>query len=278
MNFSRHSAKNNVTEERGCAAVPDAKALAEFLSRFGITEFSVVEASGLTLLPGKVLHGEFAAALVFLMPYFAGEKSLEDESRISLYARSYDYHILFRRIKREAEEKFSAVGFCDSSPFAEVVCAASAGLGVIGRNGLLINGEFASLCFIGILLLPEFSGAAGRVSPPGRCEDCGLCLKACPTGCLVNRDAPCVSALTQKKGELSEEEIALIKSQNTIWGCDRCLLACPHNVRYIRSGKTGLPFFLDTYSAVPVLGDGFEDRAYSWRGRDTLVRNVGLFE
>ena len=145
MNFSRHSAKNNVTEERGCAAVPDAKALAEFLSRFGITEFSVVEASGLTLLPGKVLHGEFAAALVFLMPYFAGEKSLEDESRISLYARSYDYHILFRRIKLEAEEKFSAVGFCDSSPFAEVVCAASAGLGVIGRNGLLINGEFASL-------------------------------------------------------------------------------------------------------------------------------------
>ncbi len=276
MNFSRHSTKNNAVGSD--AKAPDTTAIRGFLAKFGITEFSVISSGALTLLPGKVLRGEFAAALVFLMPYFTGEKSLNDGSRIALYARSYDYHILFRRIKKEAEEEFSAAGFCDSSPFAEVVCAATAGLGVIGRNGLLINEKFASFCFIGILLLPEFSGEYSEAKKPERCEGCGLCIKACPTGCLSDRNAPCVSALTQKKGELSDEEKAILKEQNTVWGCDRCILSCPHNRKYIRSGAVGLEFFLDTYSAVPITGEGFEDRAYSWRGRDTIIRNIGLFE
>ena len=281
MNISSHSEKNNVGKTADGAKtveIPRRDTLGAFLLGYGITVFEVVRADGLILIPGKKLRGDFAAALIFLMPYFSGEKTLSDGSRISLYARSYDYHILFRGIKQAAGERFSASGFCDSSPFAEVACAASAGLGVIGRNGLLISPEYGSFCFIGILLLPDFDGEPAEMRRPGRCENCGLCLKACPTGCLSDAGAPCVSAVTQKKGELTDEEKALILREGTIWGCDKCLLACPHNIKYVRSGKVGLGFFLDTYSSVPILGDGFEDRAYAWRGRDTLIRNIGLFE
>ncbi len=280
MNFSSHSVKNNVGNDcrsRKNVVTADRNALAALLSSRGITEFETVSASELTLLPGKTLRGDYHAALIFLMPYFAGEGSLSDGSMISLYARSADYHLLFRGIKREAEERFGAFGFCDSSPFSEVVCAASAGLGVIGRNGLLINEEYGSFCFIGILLLPAFSGELKKTAAPCRCENCGLCLKACPTGCLSG-GGQCLSAVTQKKGELTDGEKELIRSCKTIWGCDRCLLACPHNRRYIRSGKVGLKFFTDTYSAVPITGDGFDERAYAWRGRETLIRNIGLFD
>ena len=43
-------------------------------------------------------------------------------------------------------------GFSDHSPIDERDTAAKGGLGVIGRNRLLINEEYSSFCFIGEII------------------------------------------------------------------------------------------------------------------------------
>jgi epoxyqueuosine reductase QueG len=92
--------------------------------------------------------------------------------------------------------------------------------------------------------------------------------------------------LTQKKGELTPAEAAAIREGGLLWGCDACQLACPHNRRVIRAGRdTPLPYFTedrlprltgDVLSAMP--DEAFYSRAYSWRGRPVIARNLRIFE
>ena len=80
-----------------------------------------------------------------LFPYYLGEEFYKN-SNVSRYAVSADYHIITGRIindiaealrRRFPESSFEA--FVDNSPFPEVRAAALAGLGKLGRQGLLIN-------------------------------------------------------------------------------------------------------------------------------------------
>jgi epoxyqueuosine reductase QueG len=96
----------------------------------------------------------------------------------------------------------------------------------------------------------------------------------------------CLSALTQKKGDLTAEETDAVLRGGLVWGCDTCQLACPHNLRVIREGHdTSIPYFTDDrltrldsgiLSAMP--DEAFSSRAYAWRGRKVISRNMSLFE
>ena len=48
------------------------------------------------------------------------------------------------------------------------------------------------------------------------CENCGLCLAACPTGILRGEGDVCLSALTQKKGELNEDTVELADGADAV--------------------------------------------------------------
>jgi epoxyqueuosine reductase len=64
-----------------------------------------------------------------------------------------------------------------------------------------------------------------------RCGTCRRCVEACPTNAILNKtiDARrCLSYQTiEKRGDIDNELIEVAK--NTLYGCDRCQLACPWN-------------------------------------------------
>ena len=86
--------------------------------------------------------GTVESVAVFLIPYYAGQKT----TNLSVYAQPRDYHgyihLLSDRFARFLEEKGSETDFCafaDSSPIDERDAALRSGLGFFGRNGLVIH-------------------------------------------------------------------------------------------------------------------------------------------
>ena len=87
-----------------------------------------------------------------------------------------------------------------------------------------------------------------------------------------------------EKGELMPEESAYLKKYGSAWGCDLCQLACPLNREVLRQGmETPIDFFRKeriAYLTTETLGAmsdaDFKRRAFSWRGKATLMRNLEL--
>ncbi len=241
--------------------------------------------------PYLLERANISSGTVFMMaiPYFT--PACEDKSRsISAYAVSRDYHLFFEDLYEELlpylAEKFPNnrfAAFADHSPISELHAAVHAGLGVIGKNGLLLTPKYGSYVFLGEVITDlEIPCSAHEVN---FCEACGACENACPTA--VTEKGLCLSALSQKKGVLSEEEQKILRSTNTVWGCDRCQECCPYNLRAKAAGTIYSPvsfFHQNTLSAPTVeeienMSDkDFAQRAYSWRGREVILRNLRLGE
>lgn len=183
---------------------------------------------------------------------------------------------------READETVLCV-CADHSPIDERDAAARAGLGVRGKNGLLIHPKYGSFCFVATAFL---KGAPKDVLPtpgvaPRDCEDCGACRSACPVGAFSG-EGECLSSLSQKKS-LTEEELEILKKHRVLWGCDACQDACPHNRAL---PDTPVPFFRENLIA-SLTGDvldrlcltgEFSRRAYAWRKEATIRRNLENLE
>lgn len=225
--------------------------------------------------------------IMLAIPYFT--KTCQDPSRnLSCYAVSKDYHGYFKSLYAELlpllREKFPNnrfAGFADHSPICEVDAAARAGLGIIGKNHLLITEKYSSFVFLGCLITDAVLNCEAH--EPAFCEDCGACTRACPASDMSN----CLSALTQKKGALSEEERRKILCHGSVWGCDICQLVCPHTQQALKQNTifSPIPYFED--DTLPHLtvekldemsDDDFLSRAYAWRGKETVRRNLLLFE
>lgn len=221
-----------------------------------------------------------------IIPYYT---PLCDSPRIlSSYAVSRDYHIYAKEVTEKIRTLFNTeypdnhiTFFCDSSPIAEVEAAAKAGLGIIGDNGLLITEKYSSYIFIFEAfsdIPPEKEAAQIQ-----RCKGCKNCRKACPM--LNGESGDCLSAITQKKGELTTDEQNLMLKYNTVWGCDICQDVCPHSRKVKKSGTvyTDIDWFYKECAANPTseeINDAefLESRAYAWRGKNTIARNIRLFE
>lgn len=230
------------------------------------------------------------SVILFLMPYYAGTPE-----NFSAYAAAEDYHLFIRalgeRILPAMEKLLPGHMFriyTDHSPIDERHAAVRAGLGVYGKNGLLLTEKYSSFQFIGEILTDAPAEALGEVAlfPLTGCEGCGACLAACPTGILRGEGKDCLSAVTQKKGTLTEEEIALIKRCGTVWGCDACQNVCPYTRRAKEKGTiySTIPFFkenrvekLDAETLAALDDTAFSRRAFGWRGRAVVERNVAIF-
>lgn len=174
--------------------------------------------------------------IVCVVPYYAGSAP----GNIALYARGADYHtVLGGRLRAACRELSAAFAhaafrpFCDASPVREVVAAARAGLGRIGRHGLLITPEHGSYVFIGEIVtdLPLLCDAPQSAAYGDGCGDCRECLRACPSGALggdgLLRER-CVSWITRMR-DPSPEQLRLARGAGYVRGCDICQLACPQN-------------------------------------------------
>lgn len=224
------------------------------------------------------------SVIIYLLPYYSGETV-----NLSRYAASLDYHIIISEINSGLSALLKSYrpdakikGYGDHSPIDERHAALSAGLGIAGDNGLIINEKYGSFVFIGDVVTdisPDELSATFPM-PILRCEGCGLCRDACPTGILRGEGDDCLSAITQRKGELSESEMALMREYNTLWGCDLCQIACPHNAD---PNPTPIEFFhrdripyLTSELLDNMTDEEFKSRAFAWRKRATLQRNLAI--
>ncbi len=224
----------------------------------------------------------FVCAVPYLSPETSGEHN------ISAYAAVRDYHAFFtalwknvtERLARELPEQRFA-GFADHSPIDERDAALKAGLGVLGENGMLITERYSSYVFLGELITDaaiDCSAAEIR-----HCEGCGLCKASCPKDEL----GECLSSLTQKKGELTERDRQALVKHGSAWGCDICQRVCPYTRRATEQGSiyTDIEYFLtdiiaelDTNVLNAMNDESFSARAYSWRGKETVLRNLEILE
>ena len=227
-------------------------------------------------------------AFLFAIPYYTTECD-HPARNISAYAVSADYHgymkKLFDRVLPALREKYPEnifLGFSDHSPIAEADAAVRAGLGFFGHNHLFLTHEYSSYVFLGEIITD--ASVPSAESQKSECIGCDACLRECPVGMDLTR---CLSALTQKKGTLTEEEEKRILENGMVWGCDRCQEVCPVTKSAKENGTlySDISYFKE--SALPHLTleavqnmsqEEFESRAFSWRGRETILRNLKLFE
>lgn len=155
-------------------------------------------------------------------------------------------------------------------------------MGIKGKNHLLINEKYGTFVFIGLLKTnsfiepdnPNFQG----------CLNCNKCTDICAA--LRNNDfSVCISEISQKKGELSDYEKNILIDSGTVFGCDKCQTICPMN----KFTQTPIPEFYE--NRISMLHKDmfvnlsnkefirlYGNRAFAWRGKNVLLRNLILSE
>ena len=111
--------------------------------------------------------------------------------------------------------------------------AVLAGLGIIGRNNLLVHPDWGPRIRLRCILIEEDLETSGLIERFSPCETCGeLCHKACPQNafssgiyhrpsCIIQMDADVAHALPT--GEIDEQGNPI----RVIRYCRACELACP---------------------------------------------------
>lgn len=256
----------------------------DFFRKHKIKYFGAVKYDDTLVINPRLLcrtyEHEKRTVVVFAVPYYVGG----EKRNISEYAVARDYHIYFSELFESMRASFSLaypenhIGcYADSSPFNEREYAERAGIGKRGLNHLIINPEYGSYVFIGTVVCDiDFRIECKTPDNPRVCTNCGACTSACPS------PETCLSAITQRKGSLTDEEKNVMKKVGTAWGCDVCQQVCPAN-----SGipKTDIDFFrqnripyLTKDILVNISEDEFSQRAFAWKGRECITRNVEILE
>jgi len=169
--------------------------------------------------------------------YYTHQTQNANTHLIAKYAYGKDYHVV---LKEKLHELLSFIKdfdmsvngrpFVDSAPILEKHWAVQAGLGWMGRNGLLIVKGQGSFVFLGELIV-DIALEYDKPFEHNLCGTCTRCINACPNKAIVapgNIDArKCISYLTiEHKGDVST---SLLKNSTYIFGCDICQDVCPWN-------------------------------------------------
>ncbi|MBL1224908.1 tRNA epoxyqueuosine(34) reductase QueG [Enterococcus sp. BWR-S5] len=243
-------------------------------------------------------HPQTIIAIALAYPTKAREKVPRDEKRGQFARASWgiDYHDILRdRLERlitfirnqaetlEEEQSWRFKPQVDTGELIDVAAAQRAGLGFIGRNGLLITEEFGSFVYLGEIVT-NISLESDEPVPFG-CGECTRCVTACPTEALLGdgrmNAKRCLSYQTQTKGMMPKEYRR--KMGSVIYGCDICQLVCPYNRgKDFHFHEEMEPNIEEVYPKLrPMLTlsnkafkEQFGHLAGSWRGKKPLQRNA----
>lgn len=198
--------------------------------------------------------------------------------KVAAYAHYIDYHDAIRPMAEEllrairqlsGREDLRSRVCIDSSPILERSLAVRAGLGWIGRSSMLVAPGLGSALFL-CEILTDLEIEPDEPYTRDGCGSCRRCVDACPNSCIdpetrTIRADRCAAYLTiEHKGDFTPEQAVLVGDH--LFGCDECLLACPHNAR-----NTGISP-LSPAEAVPVPEDGeLSDEAFREKFRTSPV-------
>jgi epoxyqueuosine reductase len=198
------------------------------------------------------------SVIVILVPYSPARPEAPPDAlshTIARYALGDDYHDVLDRILRKLEAVLPGIKswrYVDTGPLSDRTYGAQAGLGWIGKNGMLIDEQDGSYFFIGTLLTALENDIESTLVTD-RCGTCTRCLDACPTDAILPDrtidSALCISYATiEHRGPLNAH-VAEHLAGNT-FGCDLCQEACPWN----RRPPAPHPAFIarEEYRATPV--------------------------
>lgn len=237
-------------------------------------------------------------AIALAYPTKARYEIPRDEKRGQFARASWgiDYHDILQEklqqliefIRRQAtddaqRENWTLRPQVDTGELVDVAVAQRAGLGFIGRNGLLITEEFGSFVYLGEIVT-NIPFETDQPIPFG-CGDCTRCIKACPTNALLGDGSMnakrCLSYQTQTKGMMPVEYRKKIR--NVIYGCDICQLVCPYNQgKDFHFHPQMEPELEEVFPKLqPMLkmsnkafNQQFGHLAGAWRGKKSLQRNA----
>jgi epoxyqueuosine reductase len=196
-----------------------------------------------------------------------GEMQSARLGKVARYAWGKDYHsVIEKKLKKLRTfiiekvhddlhvdlQKNDFKIYSDAGPLLERAYAARAGIGVVGKNGMLITQKYGSWVFLAELLTSlelDFDEIVDESQHENAdfssCGTCTKCMDACPMNAIIapgKIDArKCISYQTiENRGEISDEVYE--KMGDRIFGCDICQEVCPHNCR---AQQTDVEEFLD---------------------------------
>ena len=234
-------------------------------------------------------NGKTIISIAF--PYYTGINELDNG--FSVYTKGYDYHRVVKSYLDKVctyinELGGNAISLVDSNSLPERYIAYLSGVGIIGKNNMVITKKYGSYVFLGEIITDlqidcEDVGTFEDIMRYEGCSECKNCIDNCPTkSIMTGRKNPniCSSYITQKK-ELSKSDYKLIK--NRIFGCDICQDSCPYNedvsFSKLEEFKT-LEFMNDkNISFYAQLGNkDFKEKiartSCGWRGKNIIKRNA----
>lgn len=230
--------------------------------------------------------------IVCAFPYF-----IEDvvDSNLSKYCYGKDYHIVVKeKLQQIADyidsetEGFQYMIFADNGPLVDRYLASISGIGYYGINNNIITDEYGSFVFIGYIINNYYFEPDKKSEKS--CIKCGKCIKSCPGKAILGdfemNPKKCLSYITQKKEDLSEDEKIALKNNKKIFGCDICQDICPHNISIsktnIKEFKEELIYNLKKEEINNISNKEFrrryKEKAFSWRGKKIIQRNIEILE
>ena len=253
--------------------------LNEILPLWAVCDFP----QGIALLPTRnQLLFEPRSVVIAAFPYLLPEAYYQYRN-IARFAVVRDYHEVCGARLEQACKLLRArypgkafAHYCDHSPLPEVALAAHAGLGLRGRHNLLITEKYGSWVVLGeIVTTAKLPCAKNCQLSIVNCQLCPApCIAACPAGALSEAGfdrLKCLSYCSQRKGELDPGIAKHLRAAHSAWGCDLCQEACVQNKK---ATVEPLPEFLQDAVAELTPQTPLEGRAYAWRGREVLNRNI----
>jgi epoxyqueuosine reductase len=185
----------------------------------------------------KTIVPNAKTVIVFGIPY-GPQADPPHAPVIARYARGRDYHYAHRDRMRALRQRLCAIdpsvrtyACVDSGAAMEKAWAERAGLGFIGKNGLLINRTYGSWLTLSLMVIDRAVDHYDEPHPR-LCGSCERCLEACPSGAFpspgvldANR---CLSYHTVENHGQIPDEIRL-RLGRQVFGCDACQEICPFN-------------------------------------------------
>ena len=238
----------------------------------------------------KLIMEDAKSIIVCAFPYYAGEY---EDTNLSKYCYGEDYHIVTKQILNEVclqieneIPEFKYEIFADNGPLVDRYLAYLSGIGYFGINNNIITDKYGSYVFIAYIV--NNYDFEKDIPLDKTCLKCNKCVKACPGNALLGNfeidPRKCLSYITQKKEELSEQEEDALRKNKKVFGCDICQDICPHNknieVTNFPQFKENLMTKIDIDEINEISNKEFKRRynnkAFSWRGRKLNKRNLDI--